>query len=117
MKTVAVIGANGQLGIDLINVLKKEEIPFMPIYHRTLQNTEVSLDITDHETVRREIELRQPEAVINTAAFHKVDQCEDEIEKAFQTNSFGVRNLAEVCRDNDIKLVHLSTDYVQLSEK
>ena len=50
--------------------------------------------------------------MINTAAYVKVDECENRVEKAFQVNAFAVRNLAQVCGELGCTLVHFSTDYV-----
>jgi dTDP-4-dehydrorhamnose reductase len=50
--------------------------------------------------------------VINTAAFHDVEKCENEPVKAFEVNALGARNLAEVCNDVNAALMHISTDYV-----
>jgi dTDP-4-dehydrorhamnose reductase len=58
-----------------------------------------------------------PEVVINTAAFHRVDECEDNLEKAFMVNAVAVGNLALVCREMDAVLMNLSTDYVFGGEK
>lgn len=54
----------------------------------------------------------EPDVVINTAAYHRVGECEDYPEEAFQVNAIVVRNLALVCRNLDAVLVHMSTDYV-----
>ena len=53
----------------------------------------------------------RPEVVINTA-FHHVDNCEDEWERAFNVNALACNNLASTCADLDTTLVHISTDYV-----
>jgi dTDP-4-dehydrorhamnose reductase len=58
------------------------------------------------------MERYQPELVINTAAFHKVDQCEEQIEQTFAVNVYGVSNVAQACRESGAALAHLSTDYV-----
>jgi dTDP-4-dehydrorhamnose reductase len=54
----------------------------------------------------------QPSLVINTAAFHRVDDCEDQPLEAFLVNGLGVKNLAETCREIGAVLAHISTDYV-----
>ncbi len=54
----------------------------------------------------------KPDAVINTAAFNRVDDCEDDLDQAFSVNAYGARNLARVCADSDCALMHISTDYV-----
>jgi len=50
--------------------------------------------------------------VINTAAFVRVDDCEQQMEKAFRINALAVKNIAQVCQELDSTLVHISTDYV-----
>jgi dTDP-4-dehydrorhamnose reductase len=70
------------------------------------------LDITDLETVRRELDRRRPAVVINGAAATRVDDLESDPDTALRVNALGPRNLAVACRRLGITLVHLSTDYV-----
>lgn len=100
---IVIIGASGQLGSDLMRRLAGEEV--VPLTHR-------DLDVCDHGATRAALERLKPTVVINTAAYHRVDECEDNVERSFQVNGYAVRNLAEVCRDLNAVLVHLSTDYV-----
>ncbi|MFZ2053293.1 MAG: dTDP-4-dehydrorhamnose reductase [Candidatus Aminicenantales bacterium] len=100
---IAVIGADGQLGTDLVKTLGKDEIK--PFYFP-------DFDITEPLKMRLVLESLRPEAVINTAAFHRVDECEDDPEAAFRVNAMAVRNLAGLARELDFVLVHFSTDYV-----
>jgi len=58
------------------------------------------------------LEKINPDIVINTAAYHKVDEVEDNPEKAFLVNSVAQKNLAEICETNKWTLVFISTDYV-----
>jgi dTDP-4-dehydrorhamnose reductase len=53
-----------------------------------------------------------PDVVINTSAYHRVDECEDYIDRSFSVNSSAVRALARICSEHDITLIHFSTDYV-----
>lgn len=59
----------------------------------------------------------RPEVVINTAAFVRVDDCEEQVERAFGVNAFAVRNLAHACAELNCVLLHVSTDYVFGGEK
>lgn len=105
---ILIIGADGQLGSDLCKVIPKaEQVPF------TLKD----IDITNQEQTIAVIKKQQPDVVINTAAFHNVDKCEDEVEQSFAVNSLGVRYLSEACKLVGATLVHLSTDYVFAGEK
>jgi len=100
---VVVIGANGQLGTDLVKAMADWNL--VPLTHS-------DLDICDFVYTRKVLEDAKPEIVINTAAFTRVDDCEEEVSKAFWVNAFAVRNVAKVCADLDCALVHISTDYV-----
>ncbi|MDE2059913.1 MAG: dTDP-4-dehydrorhamnose reductase [candidate division NC10 bacterium] len=105
---VAVLGANGQLGHDLIQALAAwDRIPL----------THADLDICDFTSTQKRLADVKPDIVINTAAFHRVDDCEEQPEKSFQINTYAVRNLAGLCAELDCGLVHLSTDYVFGGEK
>lgn len=105
---IMIIGADGQLGTDLAKVIPTaEQIPL----------TITDLDLTVKEQVKLVMAKYLPDIVINTAAYHQVDNCEDHELPAFAVNTFGVKYLAEACRDNRAALVHLSTDYVFDGEK
>ena len=98
---VAIIGANGQLGSDLVEIFEGEAIPL----------TRRDLDVSDLESVKILNELR-PDVVINTAAYVRVDDAEVEVEKAFQVNAIGALNIAKVCNEINAVNVYISTDYV-----
>ncbi len=102
---IFLIGANGQLGTDLRQLLKTENIQVVPFTHR-------ELDIRDAETTARAIESHRPDFVINTAAFHKVEECEKQPAVSFEVNAIAVMNLAKACKQAGCVLVHFSTDYV-----
>jgi dTDP-4-dehydrorhamnose reductase len=100
---IMIIGADGQLGSDLCRVIPAEEqIPL----------TIKELDITDKEQTRAVIKKCAPQIVINTAAFHRVDDCEERAAEAFAVNTIGVKLVAEACREADAALLQISTDYV-----
>jgi len=97
-----ILGAAGQLGRDLGPRLAGEVIPL----------TRELADVTFPQTLRTALAELRPAVVLNCAAYNFVDRAESEPEAAFAVNAWGVRNLANVCRDLDITLVHFSTDYV-----
>ncbi len=97
------IGANGQLGNDLVKTLT--EVSLIPLTH---QDVDICEPVGLRETLRR----HAPDVVINTAAYHKVDECETNVEKTFTVNTYGVRNLALACKEQGCALLHMSTDYV-----
>lgn len=101
MSDILVIGANGALGTDLVANLPN-----------AVGATHSDFDIIDMNGARAFINECGATKVINTAAFHRVPDCEDEYAKAFEVNVIGVRNLALVCAELGIHLCHISTDYV-----
>ena len=74
----------------------------------------VSLDITDAQAVERVLREVNPDAVIHCAAWTAVDMAEDDdkVELVRRVNAGGTRNIAEVCKALDCKMLYLSTDYV-----
>src|SRR5947207_14278252 len=101
---VAVIGANGQLGTDLREVLSAE--------HDVIGLDHTDIEITDIKSVRNALSRIKPTILLNTAAYHIVPEAEKFAEKAFLINGIGALNLAKVCQELGIGLVHYSTDYV-----
>jgi dTDP-4-dehydrorhamnose reductase len=106
---VAVIGANGQLGTDLKEVLSAE--------HDVIGLNHTDIEITSVDSVKTALSSIRPTVVLNTAAYHIVPEAEKFPEKAFQINGIGALNLAKVCQGLDIRLAHYSTDYVFDGEK
>jgi dTDP-4-dehydrorhamnose reductase len=100
---ILLIGANGQLGTDLMKVLTRHEV---------VPATVETLDVVKMDQVCETFERERPQVIISTAAFHAVDLCETEIMQAFAVNAYGVRNLALAAKEIDAALVHFSTDYV-----
>jgi dTDP-4-dehydrorhamnose reductase len=103
--TVAVIGANGQLGTDVVAAFQKAG-------EMTAGLTHDDLDISSLEWTRKILSSVRPSVIVNTAAMHHVENCEKEPVRAYEVNALGARNLSIVARELDAKLVHVSTDYV-----
>ncbi len=100
---ILLIGADGQLGTDFRKVAPPNEV--IPL-------TISDIDITDRSRTIEAIKKHKPDVVLNTSAYHKVDDCEEHDQEAFAVNAFGVKNLCLACRETDSALVHVSTDYV-----
>lgn len=105
---ILVIGANGQLGSDIVKMLHSEEV--IPLTHK-------EIEVAEEVSVRRAIKLHNPHVVINTAAYHKAGDCERNEVKSFKVNAIGAKNLANVCKEKEAILVYISTDYVFDGEK
>ncbi len=99
---VAVIGSTGQLGQDLMRVLGEEAVGL----------THQDLDVTDGVGVASAMFSLQPEWVINTAAYHRVDDCEINPSLSFATNALGALNVARAASAVGAGVVFFSTDYV-----
>lgn len=102
---ILVTGGNGQLGSEWVYFLNKQAVEFIAL-------PSSDFDLTDHPDARRVLGNLKPDLIINCAAYTKVDQAEEEREKAFAVNADGVKNLADYCAEKNIKIIHYSTDYV-----
>lgn len=103
---VLVTGSNGQLGSE-IRKLSSQLSEFE--FHFTDVN---ELDITNEKSVDSYLDNLNPDYLINCAAYTAVDKAEQEPELSFMINGLAPGILAEKCRESDIKLIHVSTDYV-----
>ena len=99
---VAVIGSTGQLGQDLMRVFGGDAVGFA---HQ-------DLDVTDETSVASAMHSVKPDWVLNTAAFHRVDDCEVDPTLTFAVNATGALNVARAAADFRSGVVFYSTDYV-----
>lgn len=104
---VLVTGVKGQLGYDVVNELTKRG-------HTAIGVDIDEMDITDKHSVQMVIEKTEPDAVIHCAAWTAVDLAEDDDKIALvrAVNTDGTRNIAEVCKKLNCKMMYISTDYV-----
>lgn len=104
---VLVTGVKGQLGYDVVGELSKRG-------HEALGVDIDEMDITDAASVSRVIREAAPDAVIHCAAWTAVDAAEDEenVSKVRAVNVDGTRNIAEICKKINCKMIYISTDYV-----
>lgn len=102
---VFVTGVKGQLGHDVMNELTERGIQAVGVDIE-------EMDITDAACVARVIKEAAPDAVIHCAAYTAVDAAEENEELCRRVNAEGPRNIAMVCRELDIKMIYISTDYV-----
>ena len=100
---IAVIGSTGQLGTDLIKTLEHRHV-VIGLTHKDLEVSDINslMILKEHKL----------DVVINTAAFHKTDQCEVEPLKTFSVNALGARNISIITKEIDATDVYISTDYV-----
>lgn len=102
---VVVIGAAGQLGSDLVRSFARSGFETQAVGHS-------AVEITSLESVTTFAVDARPDIIVNTAAMHHVEQCEQAPDHAYAVNSVGARNLAMAAEKTKAVLVQVSTDYV-----
>ena len=102
---VLVTGVKGQLGYDVVNELTKRG-------HIAIGTDIEEMDITNADSVDAVIKENVPDAVIHCAAYTAVDAAEDNADLCRKINAEGTQNIANVCKELDIKMTYISTDYV-----
>ena len=110
VSSVSIIGPNGQLGTDLVKVFSVAGWKVVPITH-------AEISVENPESVSGALKSVRTDWVINTAAFHKVDECEKDSQKAWEINAFGAKNVAVAARDLGMRCVFISSDYVYSGNK
>lgn len=108
---VAIIGAIGQLGTDLVRALGEAG------GYETRALTHDEIEVADPEAVRAALTQARPNVVVNCAAFHRVDECEDRPEDAMRVNALGALHVARACASLGALCVYVSTDYVFSGEQ
>lgn len=107
MTKILITGGNGQLGQCFQKIAQESGFDYEFIF-----TDSQTLDITDSDQVFDFFNDTKPDYCINASAYTAVDLAEKESEKAFAVNAFGVNNLAEACKEYNVTLIHISTDYV-----
>lgn len=106
---IAVVGAGGQLGHDLVPALAARGAEVVPL-------TRAELDLSDAAQMRDAARVKEAlvgaEVVVNLAAMTRVDDCEDELDEAYAVNAVAAGRLASVACETGARLLHVSTDYV-----
>ncbi|NQU80386.1 MAG: dTDP-4-dehydrorhamnose reductase [Bacteroidetes bacterium] len=106
MKNILVTGSYGQLGNEL------HELADLGLPYHFIWTDADTLDITDKEALKNFVKKNPIDLLINCAAYNAVDKAEEEKEIAELINTKAVRLLAEICKENGAKYIHVSTDYV-----
>lgn len=107
-ETIAVFGAKGMLGSDLAR-RKPPDTTVLPFGRE--------VDISDSEKVETAVKTNRPSVAVNVASYNDVDKAETEFDLALRINQTGPSVLAKACREADIPLIHVSTDYVYSGRK
>lgn len=102
---VLVTGANGQLGYDVVKVLKLRNI-------ECCGTTRNDFDVCDFTRAEKYITAFHPDVIIHCAAYTAVDKAEDEKELCRAVNAVGTENIAKICKKINARMLYISTDYV-----
>lgn len=100
---VLLIGGYGQLGTEIRRLWTGDDI---------VAPEHAALDFESRDALANAVDEHKPNVVVNCAAFHNVDRCEETPERAFAVNAVAVDAAARLCKERDVAFVTVSTDYV-----
>ncbi len=102
---IVITGASGQLGSEFQRYFEEKNVDVSAY-------SSAELDITDIEELEQVITSVRPDYLINCAAYTAVDKAEEEIERCNAINSHALKFIGNTCHDNEVSVLHFSTDYV-----
>ncbi len=105
MKRILILGKNGQLGQEFVNILGNQDKEFVAFSRE-------ELDVANIKNLKKNITKYKPNVIINTTAYHVTSDCEKYPLKAFNINCVAVANMAKISREIGAKFVTYSTNYV-----
>ncbi len=105
MKRIALLGATGQLGTDVLKVAARDGRTMISLGHD-------EIEVADAEQTAKVLAATKADVIINCAAFHQVDRCEEDPEAAYRVNALGALNVARAAAAMGARVVYVSTDYV-----
>ena len=111
MDNVLVIGS-GFLGGNIVNEFRNNEIKVIGTNYNKNSSDEIHFDITNMDSIVSCVKKYSPQVIINCAANVNVDDLENNEKLAFSINAYGAENIARVCKNNKIRLLHISSDAV-----
>ena len=102
---ILVLGSNGQLGSCL-------QDQFAYTKYDVIYASRNELDLSKLHDIKKYISKINPDIIINASAYSDVDSAEKNTEEAYLINDIAVKNIANICSEKDIWMIHVSTDYV-----
>ncbi|MBI2635355.1 MAG: dTDP-4-dehydrorhamnose reductase [Parcubacteria group bacterium] len=103
-KKVLIVGSAGMLAFDLLRTFEDD--------YEVIGASRADFDVTDKSAALSFIKNHTPDVVINTAAYHKTEECELNPEKSFAVNAIGAFNIAKAAKKVGAKIIFINTDYV-----
>jgi dTDP-4-dehydrorhamnose reductase len=110
LRSISIIGPNGQLGSDLVKTFQGAGWKVNLLGHEKIK-------VENFDSVTNALKENKSEWIINTAAFHRVDECEKDSQKAWEINVSGAKNVAVAARNLGIQSVFISSDFVYSGNK
>jgi dTDP-4-dehydrorhamnose reductase len=104
-RPVAILGAAGQLGSDIVRAAVAAGVSHVGLSHG-------DVEVTDAASLAAALQRVRPVVVINSAAFHQVDRCEEDPAEAYRVNAVGALLVARAAQQAGARYVYVSTDYV-----
>ena len=111
MDNVLVIGS-GFLGGNIVNEFRNNKIKVIGTNYNKNSSDDIHFDITNMDSIVSCVKKYSPQVIINCAANVNVDKLENNEKLAFSINGYGAENVARVCKNNKIRLLHISSDAV-----
>jgi len=102
---IVILGSDGQVASDLVQVLRDRDINPIALAHK-------ELDITERAALREKLVQHHPDIIVNCSVHHPVDECETNPDRSFAVNAIAVRDLALAAKDIGASVVHFSSDFV-----
>ena len=110
MYNVLVTGSKGQVGSEISYLVSNN--PSSYDKYKFFFTDRSSLDICDKQAITKFVDVNNIHTIINCAAYTAVDKAESDEISADRINHLAVRYLAKISKEKNIRLVHISTDYV-----
>ncbi|PIS23251.1 dTDP-4-dehydrorhamnose reductase [candidate division WWE3 bacterium CG08_land_8_20_14_0_20_40_13] len=107
-KRILITGASGMLGTTFYEIYK-ELFDIVSTDIAPLDPWTQKLDVRDKKSLSSLVDKIRPDRILNFAALTDVEYCETHPDEAYDTNAQGAENVAEVCKEYDIPMVHIST--------
>lgn len=112
MTNILVTGRKGQLGSEIQELVGSSLYANKYPLNRFYFTDRAELDITNRDSIQKFCFQNKIEVIINCAAYTAVDKAEEDVINADKVNHLAVKYLAEIAKENNIKLIHISTDYI-----
>ncbi|AND85380.1 sugar nucleotide-binding protein [Clostridium tyrobutyricum] len=113
MKNILIVGASGFLGNELYKIFKKDSsYKTYGTYSKNENSNLLYLDVTDIESIKKVFEKIKPNIIIITAALTNVEYCEESKENVYKINVEGIKNISNISKPYNCKVIYISTEYV-----